>query len=224
MPLSEEELRLLEQMERALVAEDPKLASTLRGTAFRRSARRRAIFAGVCFVLGVGVLMTGAVARITTVGIIGFVIMLVSATVGLAAMRGQRAHAVDPRTAAHPSRGFTVIDGGRGGRVRRPRRGSGHSFMERVEERWRRRRESGGFSARRASGSPVGCRASEQWRATKERGASRAQSEQATRLRDEVARACRNPVRCPPRRSRGSPPGAPSGVLTTRWRSLLDRR
>ena len=32
MPLSEEELRLLEQMERALVEEDPKLASTLRGT------------------------------------------------------------------------------------------------------------------------------------------------------------------------------------------------
>ena len=48
MPLSEEELRLLEQMERALVEEDPKLASTLRGTSLRRSARRRAIVAGVC--------------------------------------------------------------------------------------------------------------------------------------------------------------------------------
>ena len=34
MPLSEEELRLLEQMERALVAEDPKLASTMRGSRF----------------------------------------------------------------------------------------------------------------------------------------------------------------------------------------------
>ena len=43
MPLSEEELRLLEQMERALVEEDPKFASTLRGTSLRRSARRRAI-------------------------------------------------------------------------------------------------------------------------------------------------------------------------------------
>ena len=40
MPLSEEELRLLEQMERALVEEDPKFASTLRGTSLRRSARR----------------------------------------------------------------------------------------------------------------------------------------------------------------------------------------
>ena len=35
MPLSEEELRLLEQMERALVEEDPKFASTLRGTTLR---------------------------------------------------------------------------------------------------------------------------------------------------------------------------------------------
>ena len=49
MPLSEEELRLLEQMERALVEEDPKFASTLRGTSLRRSARRRAILAGVVF-------------------------------------------------------------------------------------------------------------------------------------------------------------------------------
>ena len=147
MPLSEEELRLLEQMERALVEEDPKLASTLRGTAFRRSARRRAIVAGVCFVLGVVVLMTGAVAQITPVGIIGFVIMLVSATIALAAMRGQSAHGgADPRTTPHPSHGFTVIDGGRSGRSRRSRRNSGHhSFMERMEERWRRRREDGGF-------------------------------------------------------------------------------
>ncbi len=142
MPLSEEELRLLEQMERALVEEDPKLASTLRGTAFRRSARRRAIVAGVCFVAGVAILMTGAVARIPVLGVAGFVVMLGSATVGIAAMRGRNAQAPDPR-AAHPSRGFTVIDGGRKGR--RPSRASSGSFMGRMEDRWRRRRESGGF-------------------------------------------------------------------------------
>ena len=138
MPLSEEELRLLEQMERALVEEDPKLASTLRGTAFRRSARRRAIVAGVCFVVGVVVLMTGAVAQITPVGIVGFVIMLGSATVALTALRGQQASGPDPR-AAHPSRGFTVIDGGRTGKTKRARRHhSSHSFMERMEQRWDR--------------------------------------------------------------------------------------
>ena len=85
MPLSEEELRALEQMERALVQEDPKLASTLRGTNLRRSARRRAILAGTCFVAGVTLLMAGAIARQTIVGILGFVVMLVSATIALAA-------------------------------------------------------------------------------------------------------------------------------------------
>jgi Protein of unknown function (DUF3040) len=144
VPLSEEELRLLEQMERALVEEDPKLASTLRGTAFRRSARRRAIIAGACFAVGIAVLMTGAVAQQPVVGVVGFVIMLVSATIAVTALRGQQAAAADPR-AAHPSHGFTVIDGGRSGKTRRARRTSGHSFMERMDERWRRRRENGGF-------------------------------------------------------------------------------
>ena len=148
MPLSEEELRLLEQMERALVEEDPKLASTLRGTSLRRSARRRAIVAGVCFVIGVVVLMTGAVARITPVGIVGFVIMLVSASVAVTALRARQSGQAEPRSAGHPAHGFTVIDGGRAGRLRRnkARARSGGSFMDRVEERWRRRREeNGGF-------------------------------------------------------------------------------
>jgi hypothetical protein len=131
-------------MERALVEEDPKLASTLRGTAFRRTARRRAIVAGACFVVGVAILMAGAVARTTLVGIVGFVVMLGSATVALAAIRGQRGHAAPDPRAAHPSQGgFTVIDGGR--RNKRQRRPSGHSFMERMDERWRRRRENGGW-------------------------------------------------------------------------------
>ena len=90
MPLSEEELRLLEQMERALVEEDPKFASTLRGTTLRQSARRKAILAGVIFVGGIVVLMTGVIAEQPVVGILGFLIMLVSATVGLTVLRGQR--------------------------------------------------------------------------------------------------------------------------------------
>lgn len=149
MPLSEEELRLLEQMERALVEEDPKLASTLRGTSLRRSARRRAIIAGVCFALGVAVLMTGAVlsgedSRFWALGILGFIIMLGSATVALAAMRGQQGRAPESRSAGRPAHGFTVIDGGRSGKARRQRRSG--TFMQRMEDRWRRRRdENGGF-------------------------------------------------------------------------------
>ena len=144
MPLSEEELRLLEQMERALVEEDPKLASTLRGTTLRSAARRRAIAAGACFIVGIVVLMTGVISEYPAVGIAGFVIMLASATFGLAQFRGQRGSAT--QSTAHPaqgngSSGFTLIHG-TGGKTRRPRRTSA-SFMDRMEERWRRRREQG---------------------------------------------------------------------------------
>ena len=146
MPLSEEELRLLEQMERALVEEDPKLASTLRGTSLRRSARRRAILAGLVFAVGVAVLMTGAITQLWPVGIVGFVIMLGSATVALGSIRGQNAGSSEPRATDHAS-GFTVIEGGRPSRTRktRNRSTSSSSFMERMEERWRRRRGESGF-------------------------------------------------------------------------------
>ncbi len=89
MPLSEEELRLLEQMERALVQDDPKLASTLRGTAARRHARRRVIYAGVGLLVGMAVLLAGAITSITALGIAGFVVMLASAAVGLTSYRAQ---------------------------------------------------------------------------------------------------------------------------------------
>ena len=148
MPLSEEELRLLDQMERALVQEDPKLASTLRGTTFRQSARHRAILAGVGFAVGVAVLIAGAYFTLTVLGIAGFVIMLGCATLALSSLRGQSA-SPDPRQGGEPSGkgGFTLIEGGRarkrGPRMRHTPSGS---FMERMEERWRRRRdERGGF-------------------------------------------------------------------------------
>ena len=144
MPLSEEELRLLEQMERALSEEDPKFASTLRGTTIRQVARRRTILAGLVFLAGIAVLMTGAILAQIIVGVVGFVIMLASATFGLTALRGQAAGAPDDsdkgaRATKHT--GFSVVDGGKKGRGRS--RPSGGSFMERMEERWRKRRDEG---------------------------------------------------------------------------------
>ena len=147
MPLSEEELRLLEQMERALVAEDPKLASTLRGTSLRASARRRSIAAGGVFLVGVGVLMAGAVLQLTWLGIAGFVVMLGSAYVALSSWRGQQQ---TPDTGARPVPGspsLSVVDGGKARSKRsRQRGGRSHgSMMQRFEERWRRRRDEQGF-------------------------------------------------------------------------------
>ena len=80
MPLSEEELRLLEQMEQALAQEDPKFVSSM-----------RTIAAAVVFVIGVVMLMGGAVAQKIWLGVLGFVVMVGSATIGLAAWRGRHA-------------------------------------------------------------------------------------------------------------------------------------
>lgn len=146
MPLSEEELRLLEQMERALVAEDPKFVSTLRGTARRKDARRRSIIAGAVFLVGIVVLMTGAVTANVIVGVVGFVVMLASAVVGLTYWRAQNAPGAQEgaEAAASPTGdlGLRVVDGGKKSKKRSPRtrRGTNQPMMQRFEERWRRRR------------------------------------------------------------------------------------
>ena len=146
MPLSEEELRLLEQMERALSAEDPKFASTLRGHSLKRAAQRRAALAVAGFVAGVALLMAGVITSLWALGIVGFLVMLGAAFVGLTAMRGRpltglSAARISPHHPAgsRASHGFTVHDGGR---AARPVRGSS-TFMQKIEERWRRRK--GGY-------------------------------------------------------------------------------
>ncbi len=144
MPLSEEELRLLEQMERALVAEDPKLASTLRGTRMRQHARRRLIAGILVFVVGVAVLMSGAVLRIIPLGVLGFVVMLGSAYLTLTSWRSASTGPFS-QTETAESPGLRVIQGGkkpkRGKAPKAPKQGT---MMERFEERWRRRRDQNG--------------------------------------------------------------------------------
>jgi hypothetical protein len=142
--LSEEELRMLEQMERALVEEDPKLASTLRGTSFQRAARRRMILGGAILLVGIGLLIVAVLLDLTAVlqtivGVLGFVVMLGGAILALTSARSPGR--ATPKVRASGRSGFGVVDGGRPHRPRRQR--SGSPFMERMEERWRRRRERG---------------------------------------------------------------------------------
>ena len=86
MALSDKEQRLLEQLEAALAAEDPKLASTLRGTTTRTLHRRRAAIAGLGFVIGLAALIGGMQLSIV-VSVIGFVIMLASTVVAISSWR-----------------------------------------------------------------------------------------------------------------------------------------
>lgn len=80
MALSDEEQRLLEQMEAALTADDPKLASALRGTRARKLQRRRAVLAGIGLLAGVAALVAG-IETSPVISVLGFVVMLVSSIV-----------------------------------------------------------------------------------------------------------------------------------------------
>ncbi|GAA0618651.1 spore wall synthesis complex protein [Sporichthya brevicatena] len=133
MPLSDHEQRLLEQMERALYAEDPKFVSSLRGTDLRSHYRRRALASAVGFLLGVALLMTGVVSTIWIVGILGFVLMLASALFAVTSWRKVSGSAEPVRSNVTPLKGRSK------GRPKGPKRG----MTERFEDRWRRRREEG---------------------------------------------------------------------------------
>ncbi len=135
MPLSEHEQRLLEQMERALYAEDPKFASALRGADPRNHYRRRVLKASLGFLTGTALLLTGVMTQ-PAVSVLGFVIMLASAFFALSSWR-QIPDASDLGVgAAGPSSRTRKSGSGR----QRARGG----FMRRIEDRWNRRREDGG--------------------------------------------------------------------------------
>ena len=53
MPLSDEEARLLHQLEQSLAAEDPDFASTLRGSKLLAKSKRVATFSIIGFLAGV---------------------------------------------------------------------------------------------------------------------------------------------------------------------------
>ena len=81
MPLSDHEQRMLDQIESALYAEDPKFASSVRGGNLRAPSARRRLQGAVLFLVGLGLLVAGVpfYANVNhaflIVSVIGFVIM-----------------------------------------------------------------------------------------------------------------------------------------------------
>ncbi|MFD5797772.1 MULTISPECIES: DUF3040 domain-containing protein [Streptomyces] len=123
MPLSEHEQRMLEQMERALYAEDPKFASALEGSGLRTYTRRRVYQAVAGFLVGIALLMAGMVAQQIWVSVVGFLVMLGCAVLAVTGWR--KAPKPGEQPAGAPRR-----------QVRQKR-----SMMDRIEQRWQRRRD-----------------------------------------------------------------------------------
>jgi DUF3040 family protein len=135
VPLSEHEQRMLEQMERALYAEDPKFATALEGSGLRTYTRRRVYQAVAGFLVGIALLMAGMVAQQIWVSVVGFLVMLGCAVLAVTGWRKA------PKPGEQPAAGAPSAPGApqarRQGRQRR-------SMMDRIEQRWQKRRDEGG--------------------------------------------------------------------------------
>lgn len=77
MPLSEHEQRLLDEMEKALSAEDPRLANTLSSPKVARIGGRYSGLFALLSVLGLALIGAGVSQQLPILGIIGFLLALV---------------------------------------------------------------------------------------------------------------------------------------------------
>lgn len=133
MPLSEHEQRLLEQIERALVDDDPKFASSVRTGDRRLKARRKLQIGAALVVVGLAVLVGGAVAQSFLIGALGSLVMFGGAALAVFHYKTATG-AVETGSTPASGRGPAATGrSGRGGRVGR------QPLKNRLEERFRRR-------------------------------------------------------------------------------------
>jgi len=130
MPLSDHEQRMLDQIESALYAEDPKFAFSVRGGGLRAPTARRRVQGAALFVAGLAMLVCGIPFKTVWAGpfpilsVIGFVVMfggVILAIIG------------PPLSGRGERRGSSAA-----ARQRRSK-GAGGSFTSRMEDRFRRR-------------------------------------------------------------------------------------
>jgi hypothetical protein len=132
MPLSDHEQRMLDQIESALYAEDPKFASSVRGGGLRAPTARRRLQGAALFVLGLAMLVCGIPFKAAMIGtfpilsVLGFVVMFAGVVLAVTGPRlSGRGERPGPAAGARQRRG----------------KGSGGSFTSRMEDRFRRRFE-----------------------------------------------------------------------------------
>jgi hypothetical protein len=127
---------MLDQIEKALYAEDPKFAQSVRARDPRVHYRRKLLQAAIGFLLGVGLLVAGVITKYYWMSVAGFLVMLTCAVLALTSWRHINGAIRPPGPAGQQRKRGR----GRGQGRAEPAQG----FMERLEERWRRRQENGG--------------------------------------------------------------------------------
>ena len=132
MPLSDHEQRILAEIEKRLLEEDPKFAQQV-GSSFQVHLARRLKLAAVGFVLGLVIVVVGPfILESVALGVAGFIVMLIAIFEFLRTLRRRAAINRPAASQASP----------------RPRPGSNKGGLEswwaRMNERWRQRWEERG--------------------------------------------------------------------------------
>jgi hypothetical protein len=120
MPLSEQEQRLLDEMERHLMRNDADVVSAPRDG--RTLSYRNIVYGTILVLLGLGGLIVGVSQQLIVVGVIGFVVMLGGVLLAVTPGRG-------------PGKMRVESDGP----AKKPQ--SSSSFMDRMNDRWDKRQE-----------------------------------------------------------------------------------
>jgi hypothetical protein len=121
MPLSEQEQRLLDEMERHLMRNDADVVSAPRDG--RSLSYRNIVYGTILVLLGLGGLIVGVSLPLIAVGVVGFVVMLGGVILAVTPGRGPA------RMRDHAERSS------------RPGKTASSSFMDRMNDRWDRRQE-----------------------------------------------------------------------------------
>lgn len=131
MALSEHEEALLQQMEEALYAEDPRFASRIEKTKKRSGGRGRVIIGVVAGLTGLGLVVVSAMSSLIWLGAVGFAVMVAGIVFAITPAKASLGSVsadgtVKPHQKSTPSgKGATARQG---------------NFMGRLEERWEKRR------------------------------------------------------------------------------------
>lgn len=122
MPLSEQEQRLLDEMERHLMRNDADVVSA--PTDGRTLSYRNIVYGTILVLVGLGALVVGVSTQLIVVGVIGFVVMLGGVILAVTPTRGVPRGPSDAPAPPAP-----------------PKQRSTSSFMDRMNDRWDRRQE-----------------------------------------------------------------------------------
>ena len=93
MPLSEHEQRLLDEIEQALYAEDPKFASSVRSARARRRVRSSVLISVLGVLAGLALVLVGLLVSLPVLSVVGFVLLVGGCGYAIQSLRNRGAAA-----------------------------------------------------------------------------------------------------------------------------------